>query len=98
MKKLKISCVKQGLYLYLSTPYIKHHFKLLTSIQTNVSRTGNVYIFARQNDLTAGDYYNLMIGHVDEVIDKRLIALGEIENDKISVAKVYNKKVKAKSF
>jgi hypothetical protein len=32
------------------------------------------------------------------VTDKRVIAIGEIEKDKIMVAKAYNKKVKAKSF
>jgi hypothetical protein len=36
--------------------------------------------------------------NIDEVTDKRLVALGEIEKDKIMVAKAYNKKVKAKSF
>jgi hypothetical protein len=29
----------------------------------------------------------------DEVTDKRLITLGEIEKDKIMIAKAYNKKV-----
>jgi hypothetical protein len=53
---------------------------------------------ARQNDLTVGDYYNLMMGSIDEVTDKRVAVLGEIEKDKIIVAKAYNKKVKAKSF
>jgi hypothetical protein len=36
--------------------------------------------------------------NIDEVTDKRVTALGEIEKDKIMVAKAYNKKVKAKSF
>jgi hypothetical protein len=36
--------------------------------------------------------------NIDEVTDKRQVALGEIEKDKIMVAKAYNKKVKAKSF
>jgi hypothetical protein len=58
----------------------------------------NVVRFARQNDLTTDDYYNSMIDNIDEVTDKRVIALGEIEKDKIMVAKPYNKKVKAKSF
>jgi hypothetical protein len=39
-----------------------------------------------------------MMDNIDEVTDKRVIALGEIEKDKIMVAKPYNKKVKAKSF
>jgi hypothetical protein len=58
----------------------------------------NVVMFARQNDLAIGDYYNLMTDNIDEVTDKRLVALGEIEKDKIMVAEAYNKKVKAKSF
>jgi hypothetical protein len=36
--------------------------------------------------------------NIDEVTDKRLITFGEIEHDKIIVAKAYNKKVNAKSF
>ena len=39
-----------------------------------------------------------MMGNIDEVTDKRLQALKAIKRDKIRVAKVYNKKVKAKSF
>jgi hypothetical protein len=39
-----------------------------------------------------------MMANIDEVTDNRLVALGEIEKDKIMVAKAYNKKVKAKSF
>jgi hypothetical protein len=58
----------------------------------------NAVRFARQNDLTATDYYNSMMDNIDEVTDKRMIALGAIEKDKIMVAKAYNKKVKAKSF
>jgi hypothetical protein len=58
----------------------------------------NATKFARQNDLTIGDYYNLTMNNIDEVTDRRLIALGEIETNKIMVAKAYNKKVKAKSF
>jgi hypothetical protein len=54
--------------------------------------------FAKQNDLTVDDYYNSMMDNIDEVTDKRATALGEIEKDKIMVAKVYNKKIKAKSF
>jgi hypothetical protein len=58
----------------------------------------NAVRFARQNDLTVGDYYDSMMDNIDEVTDKRVTALGEIEKDKIMVAKAYNKKVKAKSF
>jgi hypothetical protein len=39
-----------------------------------------------------------MMDNIDEVTDKRLVSLGEIEKDKIMVAKAYNKKVKAKPF
>jgi hypothetical protein len=58
----------------------------------------NVVRFAKQNDLTVGDYYNSMMDNTYEVTDKRVTTLGEIEKDKIMVAKAYNKKVKAKSF
>ena len=36
--------------------------------------------------------------NIDEVTDKRLMALKEIEKDKIMIAKAYNKKVKVKNF
>jgi hypothetical protein len=39
-----------------------------------------------------------MMDNIDEVIDKRLMALREVEKDKIMVAMAYNKKVNAKSF
>jgi hypothetical protein len=39
-----------------------------------------------------------MMDNIDEVTDKRLQALTEIEKDKIWVARAYNKKVKFKSF
>jgi hypothetical protein len=58
----------------------------------------NAVRFAKQNDLTIGDYYNSIMDNICEVTDKRLTALGEIENDMIIFAKAYNKKVKAKSF
>jgi hypothetical protein len=58
----------------------------------------NAVRFAQQNDLTVGDYYNSMMDNIDEVTDKRVTALGEIEKDKIMVAKAYNKKIKAKSL
>jgi hypothetical protein len=35
----------------------------------------NAVWFARQNDLSVVDYYNLMMDNIDEVTDKRLIAL-----------------------
>jgi hypothetical protein len=58
----------------------------------------NAVRFAKQNELTVADYYISMMDNIDEVTDKRMTALGEIEKDKIMVAKAYNKKVKSKSF
>jgi hypothetical protein len=53
-------------------------------------------IFARQNDVTIGDYHDLMMDNIDEVTEKEMMALGKIERDKVIVSKAYNKKVKAK--
>jgi len=53
---------------------------------------------AKQNDLDFDTYYALMMDSIDEVTDKRMEALVEIEKDKIHVARAYNKKVKAKAF
>jgi hypothetical protein len=39
-----------------------------------------------------------MIGNIDEVADKWLTILNEIEKDKLIVVKASNKKVNAKSF
>jgi hypothetical protein len=58
----------------------------------------NAARFAKQNDVTVGDYYNSMMDNIDKVTNKRVTTLGEIEKDRIMVAKAYNKKVKAKSF
>jgi hypothetical protein len=43
-------------------------------------------------------YHNLMFDKIDEVSDERVKALGEIERDKLRVARAYNKRVKEKSF
>ena len=51
-----------------------------------------------QNDLSVVDYHNLMMANIDEVSDKWLQALKEIERGKLRVARAYNKKVIAKSF
>ena len=58
----------------------------------------DAYRLAKQNDLSAVDYYNSMMDNIDEVTDKRMKALKEIEKDKFRVARAYNKKVKDKSF
>jgi hypothetical protein len=49
---------------------------------------------ARQNELLAVDYHNLMLDRLDEVPDERVKALGEIDRDKLRVVKAYNKRVK----
>jgi len=53
---------------------------------------------AKQNDRSAVDYYDLMMDNIDEVTDKRMRALKEIEKYKLRVARAYNNKVKGKSF
>jgi hypothetical protein len=58
----------------------------------------DAYRLAKQNDLSAVVYHDLMMDNIDEVTDVRLKALKEIEKDKARVAKAYNKKVKSKSF
>ena len=59
----------------------------------------DAYRLAKQNDLSAVDYYNLMMDNIDEVTDNnRMKALKEIEKDKLRLARAYNKKVKGKSF
>ena len=58
----------------------------------------DAYRLAKQNDLSDVDYYDLMMDNIDEVSDKRMQALKEIEKDKLRVVRAYNKKVKAKSF
>jgi hypothetical protein len=58
----------------------------------------DAYRLAKQNDLLAVVFHDLMMDNIDEVTDVRLKALKEIEKDKAQVAKAYNKKVKSKSF
>jgi dihydroneopterin aldolase len=58
----------------------------------------DVYRLAKQNDLSTIMYYDMMMDNINEVTDKRLKALKEIEKDKAHVTKAYNKKVKSKSF
>jgi hypothetical protein len=43
-------------------------------------------------------YYALMMDNIDEVTDKRMEALEEIEKYRRRVTRAYNKKVKAKYF
>ena len=58
----------------------------------------DAYRLAKQKDLSATDYHDLMMDNIDEVTNKRLKALKKIEKDKLRVARAYNKKVKLKSF
>ena len=58
----------------------------------------DAYRLAKQNDLPAIMYHDLMMDNINEVTDVRLKALKEIEKDKARVAKAYNKKVKSKFF
>jgi hypothetical protein len=51
---------------------------------------------AQQNELSAVDYHSLMIDRLDDVSEEWVKALGEIEKDKLMVARAYNKKVKEK--
>ncbi|XP_044392142.1 uncharacterized protein [Triticum aestivum] len=53
---------------------------------------------ARQNDLSAVDYNDLMMDKIDDISEERLRAWREIEKEKLRVAKAYNKKVREKSF
>jgi hypothetical protein len=52
----------------------------------------------RQNELSTVDYHNMMLNRLNEVSDERVKALGEIERDKLRVARAYNKRVREKSF
>ena len=48
--------------------------------------------YIKQDDLSSEDYKMLMGDNLDEVIDKCLKALEEIEKEKKRVAKAYNKR------
>jgi hypothetical protein len=56
------------------------------------------YRLATQNNLDAIVYHSLMMDNIDDVTDKRMRVLKEIEKDKVRVARAYNKKVRPKSF
>jgi hypothetical protein len=58
----------------------------------------DVLQIARQNELLAVDYYNLMLDRLNEVSDEWVKTLCEIERDKLRVARPYNKRVKEKLF
>ena len=50
------------------------------------------YRLAKQNDISVVDYYDLMMDNIDEVSDRRMQALKEIEKDKLRIARAYNKR------
>jgi chemotaxis methyl-accepting protein methylase len=53
---------------------------------------------ARQNDLLAKEYTDLMMDKLEEAQEGRFQAMTEIEKEKLQTAKAYNKRVKEKSF
>jgi hypothetical protein len=53
---------------------------------------------AQQSELSAVDCHNVMLNRLDEVLDERVKVLGEIERDKLRIARAYNKRVMEKSF
>jgi hypothetical protein len=53
---------------------------------------------ARQNDLSAKEYTNLMMDQLDETEDNRSKAMTKIEREKLQIAKAYNENVRGKSF
>jgi transposase InsO family protein len=76
------------------------HFELVYKQEVVLPMEVNLDVLriARQNELSAVDYYNLMLDRLDEVSDERVKALCEIERDKLRVARAYNKKIKEKLF
>jgi hypothetical protein len=56
------------------------------------------YKLAKQNNLFATMYHELMVDNNDKVMDKINKALKEIGRYKARVAHAYNKEVKGKSF
>jgi hypothetical protein len=61
------------------------HFELVYGQEVILPVEVNLaaYRLTMQNELSAVDYHDLMMDNIDEVIDKRLQALKEIEKDKI---------------
>ena len=51
-----------------------------------------------QNNLSADDYSSLMNVNTEDLTEHRLWALEKIKENKATVARVYNKKVRPKSF
>ncbi len=51
-----------------------------------------------QDELTADEYYNLMVDETEDLVQSRLRALVKVTKDKERIARHYNKKVVPKSF
>jgi len=85
----------QGMVPQKVTPFeLVYGQEVVLPIEVNL----DAYRLAKQNDLSTVMYHDMMMDNVDEVTDKRLKALKEMEKDKARVARAYNKKVKSKSF
>jgi hypothetical protein len=52
----------------------------------------------KQGSLSAKEYHELMMDKIDDIRESRFEALQEIEEEKIKIAKAYNKRVVEKSF
>jgi hypothetical protein len=77
------------------TPFeLVHGQEAILPIEVNLG----TYRLAKQNDLDTIVYHNLMMDNINEITDKRMRALKEIEKDKARVARAYNKKVRPKLF
>jgi hypothetical protein len=53
---------------------------------------------AVRQDALSKEYRGSMMDKVDDVLEKRLEALREIEKNKVKIAKAYNKRVQEKLF
>jgi hypothetical protein len=51
-----------------------------------------------QDSLSAAEYRSSLMDEIDDLLESHLIALQEIEKVKLKVARLYNKRVKEKSF
>jgi len=52
----------------------------------------DAYRLAKQNDLSAVDYYNSMMDNIDEVTHKRMKALKEIERTSFGLLELTTKR------
>jgi hypothetical protein len=64
------------------TPFeLVHGQEIVLPVEVNL----DAYRLAKQNDLSAVMYHDLMIDNIDEMTDVRLKALKEIEKDKLKL-------------